>query len=152
MEVSFSTPLPPPEILAGYNDAIPGLGREVVEMLKAESEHRREGDREERARLKFQQERELDLIERDLKEGWVVQRRGQWLAFAIALVGVCGGGMIAFLGSPAAGGSIGVAAIGTLAVAYLKRTSTGASEKRSEIPQAIEDKQKPTGFQIEREE
>lgn len=37
---SFSGPLPPPEVLRGYDEVQPGLGREIVEQWKAETAHR----------------------------------------------------------------------------------------------------------------
>ncbi len=37
---SFSGPLPPPGLLAQYEAAIPGCGRDIVDMAKSEQKHR----------------------------------------------------------------------------------------------------------------
>jgi uncharacterized membrane protein len=37
---SFRGPLPPPDVLAAYDEATPGLAREIVEQWKAETAHR----------------------------------------------------------------------------------------------------------------
>jgi uncharacterized membrane protein len=37
---SFSGPLPPPGVLRGYDDVVPGLAREIVDQWKGETAHR----------------------------------------------------------------------------------------------------------------
>ena len=36
----FSGPLPPPEVLTGYNDAFPGAAERIVAMAESQSQHR----------------------------------------------------------------------------------------------------------------
>lgn len=127
LTLSAPSPLPPPDLLEGYQSL--GLLPDVVAMLKAEGEHRQALERADFLRVQEKQAQELELIKADLRNGWRMQRRGQWLAFGIAMVGILGGGGIALLGCPGAGGSIGVASIGTLAVAFLKRSATVISEQ-----------------------
>ena len=40
MSRSFSGPLPPPEYLAGYNDAVPGSGDRIFSMAESQQSHR----------------------------------------------------------------------------------------------------------------
>jgi hypothetical protein len=54
---------------------------------------------------------------------------GQILAFALGVLGIVGGGYIALKGQPGAGGSIAVAMITGLAVAFLKGKGNKPSEK-----------------------
>lgn len=37
---SFSGPLPPPDAMTAYNEAVPGLAREIADQWKAETAHR----------------------------------------------------------------------------------------------------------------
>ena len=70
----FFGPLPPPQLLKGYNDAFAGCAERVVAMAERQSEHR--------------QKLETIVIESNCK----AQSRGQWFAFVLALM-VIGGGV-----------------------------------------------------------
>lgn len=41
---AFSGPLPPPEVLRGYNDVLPGAAERIFTMAEAQAEHRRRSD------------------------------------------------------------------------------------------------------------
>lgn len=41
----FSGPLPPPEVLAGYNDAFQGAAERIVTMAESQLKHRQEMER-----------------------------------------------------------------------------------------------------------
>lgn len=62
-EVVQAGPLPAPEILAQYNDYLPGTGEKIVEVFVKQAEHRMQVEREQ-MELK---RRQMDLAERYAK-------------------------------------------------------------------------------------
>jgi uncharacterized membrane protein len=88
----FSGPLPPPEVLARYNEALPGGAERIVALAEEQASHRRR-----------------------------MEARGQVLLFAVVLVALVGGiGLIA-LGENAAGLVPVIAAIGGLGSLFIYR-------------------------------
>ena len=104
---SFKGPLPPPEILVGYNDATPDGAARIIAMAdRSEQRHKLEMKAIE-AQIKDQAEQRLE------------RRRGQYLGFGIGVVTViCGTIAIAF-GSPLAGGFLGTGGVVALVGAFL---------------------------------
>src|SRR5260370_30118673 len=81
----FSGPLPHPDFLKGYNGAFPGCAERVMAMAERQSAHRQQ-------------------LERIVVEGNCnAQTRGQWFAFILAFVIICGGGFFFFKGKRASG-------------------------------------------------
>lgn len=70
---SFSGPLPPPEVLVRYNDAVPDGAKTIIDMAKKQQEHRQA------------------LEARVIKWGTVDQRLGLILGFILAM-SIAGGG------------------------------------------------------------
>lgn len=70
-----SGPLPPPSIMAEYEQAIPGLGQVLVDRMVIQ--HDQEIAVENRIH---------DRADRELEHEAVTVRRGMWMIFAIALV------------------------------------------------------------------
>lgn len=70
---SFSGPLPPPEILAVYDHAVPGSGDRIIRMAEEQGAHRRDMERQE------------------LTANVRSQTRGQYLAFVLAIIVSAGG-------------------------------------------------------------
>ncbi len=88
----FSGPLPPPEVLARYNEALHGGAERIVALAEEQASHRRR-----------------------------MEARGQVLLFAVVLVALVGGiGLIA-LGENAAGLVPVIAAIGGLGSLFVYR-------------------------------
>jgi uncharacterized membrane protein len=88
----FSGPLPPPEVLARYNEALPGGAERIVALAEQQPGHRRR-----------------------------MEARGQVLLFAVVLIALVGGiGLIA-LGENAAGLVPVIAAIGGLGSLFVYR-------------------------------
>jgi uncharacterized membrane protein len=88
----FSGPLPPPEVLARYNEALPSGAERIVALAEEQARHRRR-----------------------------MEARGQVLLFAVVLVALVGGiGLIA-LGENAAGLVPVIAAIGGLGSLFVYR-------------------------------
>jgi len=112
---SFQGPLPPPGLLAEYEQALPGCAERIVKAFEEENAHRRAMDVEDR-RL---DSKEVDIQEKALTLNGEAVRRGQWMAFVTALLiaGVVGGTLAwkgyayAAMGAVAApfGGATGIA-------------------------------------------
>lgn len=77
----FAGPLPHPEVLAKFNEVVPGLADRIVAMAEKEQDARIEGQSEER----------------------MIRTRGQWFGFILGLVALIGGGVLVALGHAAAG-------------------------------------------------
>ncbi len=110
-EVRFKGPLPHPEVLAGYEQILPGAAERIIAMAEREGDHRRELERM--------------LLERDFSEG----KRGQ--IFALITVGffLLAGVIVAVYADAAWGaglGSVGVATIVTTFIAGRRRSSKPA--------------------------
>ena len=88
----FAGPLPPPQVIQGYDQALPGLADRVVTMAEEEARHRREIERE---RLK-----------RDSK----LELRGQVFGFSIAIISFVVAGILIAMDRPLYGMATVVAA------------------------------------------
>lgn len=92
--VSFSGRLPPPPLLAAYEDVGEGFAERILRQAEEVSEHRRS--------------LESVVVSADLR----LQERGQWFAFVAAMTALVGGiGLIAF-GKPISGMSTAIIAVG----------------------------------------
>lgn len=107
----FSSPLPPPEILANYERAQPGLINKIIEMTEKESNHRRE----------LEKQKLLAEIE-SLRGGDTLISRAQFFALVIAVLTIVGGCTTAILGSPIAGGIIGITGIAGIIGSFIKNS------------------------------
>lgn len=102
----FSGPIPPPQVLQGYEDTLPGAAERILHMAEQEQSHRHEFDSDLARSLTRQQE------------------RGQVFAF---ILGAGALGLAAFMvysGHPGYAITTTIAAIGTLAGALLYRRRT----------------------------
>jgi uncharacterized membrane protein len=88
----FSGPLPPPAVLARYNDALPGGAERIVALAEKQAQHRRQ-----------------------------MESRGQLLLFAVVLVALVGGIMLIAIGKDAAGLVPVIAALGGLGSLFVYR-------------------------------
>jgi len=88
---SFSGPLPPPNVLAGYNDAVKDGAERLLKMTENQSNHRMK-----------------------------MEYRGQWFAFILGLMGLTGAVIVGIYGSPWVGVTIGGGTLVILVVAFLK--------------------------------
>lgn len=90
IEAAFSGPLPPPEILVRYNDALPDGADRIVKLAEAQSRHRRS-----------------------------MESRGQLFAFTLALVAILAGVALILDGKSAEGLVPLIGAIGGLAGVFV---------------------------------
>lgn len=86
--VSFSGPLPHPEILKKFDDVYPGAAKIIIEMAKDQSEHR--------------QELEKSVIASDIKNS----KLGLYFGFIIGMAGMIAGTIVIIIGQVIAGSFI----------------------------------------------
>jgi uncharacterized membrane protein len=103
---AFSGPIPPPGVLAKYEQALPGLADRLVTIAERESEHRR-----------ALQRRAIRLSELGLGAG-----------FAIAMTALCGGIFLVHEGRQAEGMSSIILAIASLVLVFLTRGKRHAGD------------------------
>jgi len=105
---SFRGPLPHPDILAKYNDALPNGAQLIFSMAKDQAAHR--------------MELEKDTIRDQQKQG----RIGQIFGFILGLFGLLIAGLCAYTGHDAVGGIIGtvdlVGLVGIFVLGKYKQT------------------------------
>lgn len=116
---SFSGPLPPPEVLARYNDCIPDGAKRLIEMAERQQEHRHSIER------------------RVVNWNTLDQRIGLFLGFILALSVAVGGFWLILHGKDAVGISSVIASIGTPAGIFIlgrRKQEKERAEKASSFP------------------
>jgi len=112
----FQGPMPPPEILQGYEDVVPGLARQIAKMAIDEQQHRHQWER------------------RALWNDIFAQSGGLWLGWLLAAGCACGSFYLAYNGN-----NIGAGILLSVVVVSLVRTFAGANRKQSsDIPNGSE--------------
>ena len=106
----FGGPIPPPDILAGYNEVVPGAADRIITMAETQSRHR--------------QEIEKSIINSDIRNS----KLGLWLGFFIAMAAIVSG-TISILGGHAVSGTIiGGSGVAGLAAVFVY----GSTQRRKE--------------------
>jgi len=98
--VEFSGPLPPPSILAKYEQINPGFANRIVSLAESEAEHRR--DLEEKMVAA-----DIETLKQSVNE----RRLGQIFAFAIGTIRIISGTYAAIHGAQIAGSFIGTGGV-----------------------------------------
>ncbi len=80
MTMSFEGPLPPPQILQAYNQIVPHGAERIFAIFEKQVDHR--------------QELEKSVVTTNTR----LQVQGFWAAFFLALLVICGGFWLTFLG------------------------------------------------------
>lgn len=93
----FSSPYPPPELLAEYERAFPGTANRLFSMIEGETAYRRS-----------QESKVLDAQIDDARASRREARLGQFLAFGLGAIAFLAGSAVAVWGSPTAGATIAV--------------------------------------------
>lgn len=95
----WSAPLPPPDVLAKYNEAFPGCAERILVMAEQQSAHR--------------QQIEARVINGNIYS----QKVGLWLGFVLAFIVIFSGAWLVYEGRIAWGaGFIGVPLIGLVSI------------------------------------
>lgn len=110
----FSGPLPPPEVLAKYENAFPGAAKKIFQMAEDQAQHRRSMEKE-----------SLQLASRDSLFGIIT-------GFVIAIVGIVGGIYIVYLNPSSAANAIAGSAVSGSSLLGLVRTFVVGSKKQNE--------------------
>lgn len=121
-----SGPLPSPDTLRGYEEVLPGTAEAIVAAFKSETPHRHQMERE--------------MVESQAKRERSEEKyasTGQWMGFAIAVLGIGGGVALIWKHPNLAGtlGGVGItgATLGSIVVAFIKgRNNSKAIAKDSE--------------------
>ena len=100
-QYSFSGPLPPPETLEKYNQAVPGATERILAMAEQQSQHR--------------QRIETKVIDSNI----FVQKVGPFLGFVIAMTAVVGGIVLILKGKDGYGLAAIVSALTALAGVFV---------------------------------
>ncbi len=113
---SFSGPLPPPELLARYNDVVPNGAERIMQMAEHQQTHR--------------QDLEKTVIGGNVQS----EKRGQYMGLTIAVLVLLLGFYLALIGRQIAGSVfVGVDLVGLVSVFVLgKWSQTRELEKKKE--------------------
>ncbi|MFA4890031.1 MAG: DUF2335 domain-containing protein [Candidatus Paceibacterota bacterium] len=95
-QMTFSGPLPPPYVLKGYDDIVPGAAKIIIDMAENQSAHR--------------QELEKKVINSDISNS----KLGLFFGFAIGLVGIISGTFLVYSGHTPTGFVISFGTIASL--------------------------------------
>jgi uncharacterized membrane protein len=132
VEVAFAGPLPPPQILQGYEAACPGAAHRIIEMAEAQSAHRRDM---ERMALQAQcQGMNLQFFE---------ARLGQCFAFGISALFLICGTITVVHGDPIPGSIFGTMGISGIVATFIHGRSAKPEAEPQKIPPKSENKRKP---------
>lgn len=99
----YEGPLPHPQILERYDEIVPGSAEAIVNDFKTNTQFIR------------------DLTEREMLATINRDRRGQWMAYSLAIMTLGLAGYSLYLGHVWVAGGAFCTAIGTIVVAFLKR-------------------------------
>lgn len=107
-EQQFQGPIPPPHLLAQYDQLLPGAAERLIKMAEDEAEHRRGIERA-----------VVSADINDRRDGRIEARIGQVCGLAIGLVALGLGTLAALNGAPWFGGFIGTGGVGTLVAIFV---------------------------------
>lgn len=92
----FSGPLPHPSILSEYDLVVPGLAAQIVAMAEKEQAHRHQKETSINNANIFIASNDSGL-----------KKTGQWMAFVIAVLGMCISGLLVYKGHSIVGSILG---------------------------------------------
>jgi len=120
-QYSFSGPLPPPEVLEKYNQAMPGLAERIISMAEQQGRHR--------------QEIEKTVINSNA----FVQKVGPFLGFIVAMTAVIGGIVLILKGKDGYGLAAIITALASLAGVFIY----GKKQQRKNLDEKAQDLAQP---------
>ena len=123
MEVGFAGPLPPPQILQGYELACPGSAHRIIELAEAQSAHRRR-----------MEEKEVDAQIEGMRSQFFEARRGQAFAFCVSVLFLLCGTVAVIWGHSWAGSLFGVMGVSGIVGTFIRGRAEKPAENQSEKP------------------
>ncbi len=128
MDSTPEGPLPPPQILEGYEQACPGSAKRIIELTEIQGAHRR-----------LMEERALEAQLEGMRRQFQEARLGQVLAVVVAVLFLGAGTYIAVHGQPWPGALLGILGLGGVFTSFLK----GPDRDESPTPQEPARKRAP---------
>ncbi|MCP3941879.1 MAG: DUF2335 domain-containing protein [Desulfobacteraceae bacterium] len=124
----FQGPLPPPQILAGYEQLLPGAADRILAMAEKETAHRH-----------MLEEKSLDAEIEGLKNEAGDTKRGQYCGLAIGIIAIVSGAYTATNGAPWPGGFIGTGGVVALVSAFIvgrnnPHSNNGDQQSKEVVP------------------
>ena len=129
----FSGPIPPPALMREYAEIDPEFPRRFIEIFERQQAHDHEAEK-----AVISNNKEIILNNQNLL------KRGQPFGFVLALVGLAlvglvGGLIASFLGSPIAGSTIGAGGLALLAGVFVySKKNPSSSHFLSPVPQSLQ--------------
>ncbi len=111
----FSGPIPPPQVLASCDQALPGLADRIVTMAEKETQRRQEMERQK------------------LRQNSRLERRGQIFGFTIAVCSFLTAGILIAMGKPLYGMSTMVAAVAGLSGLFMWSRTTSRQKRATTL-------------------
>jgi len=129
----FTGPLPPPQILLGYEQALPGAAHCIIEMAQAQGAHRR-----------ALESRELEAQVEGMRSQFSEARLGQVFAFCVSALFLLCGTYTINQGHPWPGSFLGTLGVSGIVTTFIRgrsgktqgeKASADTAPKKSEQPQ-----------------
>lgn len=117
---SYSGPIPPPSMLASYNEILPGAADRILKMAEDQSKHR--------------QDIEKKVIDNDI----LTSRLGVVFGFLIAISFLIAAVIGALSGHPVFGGLLGTGGLTGLVSVFIYGTKSKRDEREKNKKQSIE--------------
>lgn len=118
---SFQGPLPPPDLLKGYEQACPGAAAKILDAISVEGDHRRALEK-----------KNLDANIEAMRRQFAEARLGQIFAFSIAVSFAVVGAFLALHGQPWPGALLGSAGLGGIVTSFIAGRR-GQSERNEQL-------------------
>jgi len=132
VEASFAGPLPPPNLLKGYEDACPGSADRIIRMAETQGDHRREIEH-----------KMADAAVEEMRRGFSEARFGQVCAFFISILFLLVGAYVATHGPEWVGALLGSMGISGIVASFIKgRGGIAATQEEPPQPQKQPKQQK----------
>lgn len=122
-KTEFQGPLPPPEVLAHYEQVSPGFAERIVRMAEQQASHR--------------QSLEKQVVEAQVADAQLFRserRLGQVFALLVTLSIALVGGYVALHGAPWPGALLGSSGLSGIVVAFLSGGRNGSSQPTTDKP------------------
>lgn len=120
---AFSGPIPPPDLLSGYESACPGAADRIIRMAEEEGVHRRSV-----------QKLVVDAQIEEVRSQFAEAKRGQICAVVIAVAGLFAGAYTAVAGYQIAGSFLGVGGVGGIVTTFILGRKASATEEHANKP------------------
>ena len=131
----FSGPIPPPELLARYNDIVPNAAERILSMAEREAAHRQQVERDVTASNIDSQSRAISLNELRAKQSYKSDRTGQVLGAIVSMLALGGSVYLAMHGQAYVAALIAALPVASLIRAFTLRTDSVKKPDEKKQPQ-----------------